>query len=98
MPSLWTGMSSCLPTTSSCVTAAGRYVSAATSSERLPILRRLSASLAPVVVLPEPCKPDQHDDVRRRAGQVQLGRLAQRLEQLLVDDLDDLLCRGEALQ
>ena len=40
---------------------------------------------------------DQHHDMRRRPRQIELGRLAQRRQQLLVHDLDDLLRRREAL-
>src|ERR1051326_5995589 len=44
-------------------------------------------------------KPHQHEDLRRRAFQVQVGVLAaQKPRQLLVDDLDELLIRGEALE
>ena len=51
-------------------------------------LRRRSASLAAVVVLPEPCSPHEHDDGRRRLGPLQADRLAaQYFPQLLVDDL-----------
>ena len=40
-------------------------------------------------------KANQHDDVRRRARQVELAGLAQSLDQLLVDDLDHLLAWRE---
>ena len=52
-----TGISICLPTTCNCVIAAGRYTSAATSIGCLPCLRRYTANLPAVVVLPAPCKP-----------------------------------------
>ena len=55
---IWnTGISSWRPTVSSCWMAAGRYTSHATSSGRLPCLRMRPASLAPLVVLPAPCRP-----------------------------------------
>ena len=52
-----TGISICLPTTCNWVIAAGRYTSAATSIGCLPCLRKYTASLPAVVVLPAPCKP-----------------------------------------
>ena len=52
-----TGMSSCLPSVSSWSAAAGRYGSAATSNGRRPCLTMWRASLAVLVVLPEPCRP-----------------------------------------
>ena len=45
------------PSTFSCSTAAGRYTSAATRSGFFPSLRSLLATLAAVVVLPEPWRP-----------------------------------------
>ena len=52
-----TGMSSCRPRVSSWSAAAGRYGSAATRSGRRPCLTIWRASLAVLVVLPEPWRP-----------------------------------------
>ena len=65
-----TGMSSALPSVSSWSAAAGRYGSAATRSGRRPSLTTCRASLAVVVVLPEPWRPTI-DDHGRVAGQVE---------------------------
>ena len=55
------------------------------------------ASLPVVVVLPEPCKPDDHDDAGRLVGKPQLGLMrAQHLDQFVADDLDDLLAWAKA--
>ena len=55
---IWnTGMSSCPPTTSNCLMAAGRYTSQAHSRGRLPCFFIRPASLAPLVVLPAPWRP-----------------------------------------
>ena len=54
---LCTATSSCRPSVSSCSTAAGRRMSPATSSALWPPRLRWRASLAAVVVLPDPCRP-----------------------------------------
>ena len=80
--------------------AAGRYTSQATSSGRLPNWRRMSpASLAVVVVLPAPCRPTIITTVGPLEAMASLrAGAAHELCQLLVDDLDDLLGGGEAVQ
>ena len=55
---IWnTGTSTCWPTTSNWVMAAGRKVSQATRRGRLPCFFIKPASLAPLVVLPAPLRP-----------------------------------------
>ena len=54
---LKTGTSICSPKICSCSTAAGRCMSAATNSTLRPSPCRRRASLAALVVLPDPCKP-----------------------------------------
>src|SRR6266508_4574147 len=78
-----TGTSMRSPRTRSCSTAAGRWRSAATSGGGLP--RALEAG--------------QHHDRRRLGADRELARLApEGRDELLVHDLDDLLCRAEALR
>ena len=91
VPSLCTGKSNCLPSTSSCVTAAGRYVSAATSRGRWPALLSRRRQLGRHRRLAAALQAHQHDDVRRLARKIERGRLAQRGDQFLMDDFDDLL-------
>ena len=52
-----TGTSTCAPITSSCLIAAGRYISSATRRGRFPCFLSMSASFPAEVVLPEPCRP-----------------------------------------
>ena len=79
--------------------AAGRYGSAATSSGRRPELDDVPGELGACdVVLPEPWRPT----IATTAGlpdQVE-GPVARRqqVDQLVVDDLDDLLAGGQALE
>ena len=48
--------------------------------------------MAHSVVLPDPWETDNHDNVGRRSGQIQLLMLvSQEVDQLIVHDLDDLL-------
>ncbi len=54
------------PSVCSCLTAAGRYMSAATSNTRSPCPRNRRASFAAIVVLPEPCRPASR--ITRGAG------------------------------
>ena len=84
----------------SCCIAAGRRVSSEAISTRLPsrsFQRR--ASLAVVVVLPEPCRPT----ISTGAGGESIlsagaGAVAgEDADQLVVDDLDDLLAGGDRL-
>ena len=88
------------PRISSCSIAAGRLVSSEAISTRLPSrsVRRL-ASLAVVVVLPDALQAD-HQDRRRRVVDLQLAGFVLALEhadQLVMDDLDHLLARGDRL-
>ena len=79
----------------SCSTAAGRWRSAPTSSGLRPCERNHCASLAVVVVLPEPCRPAMSTTVGGRDGVGDLQRLAaEDRDQLLVDGVDDLAGRG----
>ena len=85
------------PTTRSCSTAAGRCRSAATSNGFRPCcFRTTAASLAAVVVLPDPCRPANSTTVGRARSVGELeGLAAEDPDQLLVDRLDDLLAGGE---
>ena len=79
--------------------AAGRARSAATSAGEWPSLRSSSASLAAVVVLPEPWRPASRITVGGRLAKRELGiAAAHERGQLLVDDLHDLLPGREALR
>ncbi len=87
------------PRISSCSIAAGRLVSSEAISTRLPSrsFSRL-ASLAVVVVLPPPCRPT----IRIGAGGLSIFSVArlrvvagQHMDQLVMDDLDHLLARGD---
>ena len=52
-----------------------------------------------MVVLPEPCKPDQHDHDRRRRFEIELMKVAtKQADHFVANDLDELLLRREALQ
>ena len=88
------------PSTASCSCAAGR----ATSSEAIrTFLRSFSvsrlASLAVVVVLPEPCRPTIMITAGGVGGEVEPRFLrAQHLDQSVMDDLDDLLARRDRAQ
>ena len=67
--------------------------SAATSAGLAALLFSSRASLAAVVVLPEPWRPGEQD--HRGAAELELGRVgAEQVGQLLVDDLHDLLARA----
>ena len=59
----------------------------------------MRASLAAVVVLPEPCRPISMMTVGgcERHGQA-VPAAAEQLDQLVVDDLDDLLARRQRLE
>jgi hypothetical protein len=63
-------------------------------------LRSLSANFPQVVVLPAPCRPQSKIDTGGRGRQVELivHPLAHQSAEFLAHDLDDLLCRGKALQ
>ena len=62
------------------------------------LFQMLSASLPHMVVLPAPCRPHIMMTVGGRLGEIDaLVFAAQKLRHLLVDDLDDLLARCEAL-
>ena len=82
------------PSVWSCWTAAGRCRSAATSSTRSPCSRSFERQLGGGGGLARALQADQHDDARLGALEVQAARLAERGDQLFVDDLDDLLGRG----
>jgi hypothetical protein len=94
--SLNTGTSIWRPSVRSCSTAAGRWRSAPTSSGWRPWLLNQRASLAELVVLPEPCRPAISTTVGGRLGVGDLQRLAaEHRGELAVDDLDDLLAGVE---
>ena len=94
-----TGTPTRSPSTRSCSTAAGRWRSAPTSSGRRPWLFRSLASLADGGRLPGALEAGQHHDGRRLRPHRELaGGAAEGLDQLLVDDLDDLLRRAQALR
>ena len=96
--SLNTGTSIWRPRVRSCSTAAGRWRSAPTSSGWRPWLLNQRASLAELVVLPEPCRPAISTTVGGRLAYVDLQRLAtEHRGELGVDDLDDLLAGIERL-
>ena len=85
----------------SCNCAAGRWVSRLASSTRLrSFSRSRSASLPEVVVLPEPCSPTIRKGIGAGGVQVQRHRAlaAQRLDQRVVDDLDDHLAGRDGVQ
>ena len=95
---VWTSIPMWSPSCTSWSTAAGRYTSAATSSGRWPSLRRRTASLAAVVVLPEPCSPTSITTAGL-ALELQLVALAsEHLDQLVVHDLDDLLAGLDSVE
>ena len=85
--------STCWPSTASCSIAAGRRVSSeAISTLRLSRSVSRLASLAVVVVLPEPCRPTIM--IGTGAGGVEIDRPgvgAERADQLVVHDLHDHL-------
>ncbi len=83
----------------SCSVAAGRWTSAGTRSTCLPkLFLRWSASLAAVVVLPEPCRPDEEDHGRALLDRERRLLAAEDGRQLVPDDLDDLLGRRKGGQ
>ena len=93
-----TGTSIWRPRVRSCSTAAGRWRSAPTSSGLRPCCLNQRASLAELVVLPEPWRPAISTTVGGLLAKVMLDRLAaEGVDQLLVDDLDDLLGRVQRL-
>ena len=76
--------------------AAGRRTSSdAISTRFFSLVWSISPSLADVVVLPEPCRPT----IRIGAGALPRSRcglfVAERFDQLVVHDLDDLLARRD---
>ncbi len=97
--SLNTGTPACSPRIRSCSTAAGRWRSAPTSSGLRPSLRLYQrGQLGRGGGLAGSLQAGQQHD-RRRAGGVgePEGLAAEDGAQLVVDDLDDLLARGQAL-
>ena len=93
-----TGMSRLLPRVSSWSAAAGRYGSAATSSGRRPSLTTCRASLAAVVVLPEPWRPA----TRMTAGLPCRWNVRSPADRSAISSsltiADDLLAGGQAAQ
>ena len=90
--------SACLARIASCSMAAGRRVSSEAISTLLrSVLASRSASLADMVVLPEPCRPAIRITVGGLSARLQrLGLLAaQHLDQAVVDDLDHLVGRPD---
>ena len=90
----------CCASTASCSCAAGRCTSSEASSAfwRSRVLRR-SASLAVVVVLPEPCRPTiSTTRGGAPASARSLACAAEQLDQAVVDDLDHHLAGRDAPQ
>ena len=64
-----------------------------------PFFDNQRASFPVEVVLPEPCRPDNHKDARRLVGEAQFGFVAaQYLDQLFMNDLDYLLGRRKCVE
>jgi len=82
----------------SCSMAAGRCTSAGTRYGWRPWDFRRLASLAAVVVLPEPCRPTNMRATGGFPERSSLGIPRQERGQLLVDDLDHLLGRSEGFE
>ena len=92
-----TGTSIWAPSCSSWSIAAGRWRSAAMRPGLRPSPFRRSASFAAVGRLARALEAGEQD--HRLPAEVELGRVrAEQLGELVVDDLHDLLARGEALQ
>ena len=93
-----TGTPARSPTTSSWVTAFGRWRSAATSSGVWPWALSQAAELAGERRLARALQAGEHDDGRRLLREPDAARLTtEDGDELLVDDLDDLLGRVQRL-
>ncbi len=87
-----TATPACSPTTCSCVTALGRWRSAATSSGRVPLLGEPLGELAREGRLSGALEAREHDDGRRLLRELEPALLpAEDADQLVIDDLHDLL-------
>ena len=94
VPSLCTGMSIWRPSVSQLGDSGGAVNVGCNQQGALALLAEAQSEFGGHGRLAGALQAHEHEHIRRRAGKVKGSRFSQELDELLVDDFDDLLCRG----